>query len=83
MPCLAAGVGVILVAVGLWLLRGHYSFEFAFYRRYEPRPMAGMLCVVRPSVLRGKVPQLARWLTGAAKVRRAPPGPNRCGAVRR
>jgi hypothetical protein len=38
-------VGVALGALGLWLLRGHYDMSFAFYRRYKPRPMVGLLCV--------------------------------------
>lgn len=45
MPYLLAMVGVALGALGLWLLRGHYDMSFAFYRRYKPRPMVGLLCV--------------------------------------
>jgi hypothetical protein len=42
---LIATVGFI--ALGLFLVRGYAgNWNFLFYRRYEPRPMFGLLCLV-------------------------------------
>ena len=42
-PYVLSSVGVFLVALGLWLLRGH--LKSIFYRRYEPRPMLRLVTI--------------------------------------